>query len=115
MKIYPNNKLITCIMPRGNGPEIVAALHTDHGIASANVINGRGISERKRYFAEEVDILMVTVNQSRAEEIFDYIHERAGVGTSRGRLMFQQSLSAASSFEVPDIQPEEGDEASEQS
>jgi hypothetical protein len=115
MKISSNNKLITCIMPRGTGPEIVEALHAEHGIASANVINGRGVSERKRYFAEEVDVLMVTVNQSQADEIFDYIHERAGVGTSRGRLMFQQNLSTANSFEMPDIPLKEGDEASEPS
>ena len=94
-------------MPRGAGSDVVAALHADKGIASANVINGRGISERKKYFAEEVDILMVMVNQSRADEIFDYLHEHAEVGTSRGRLMFQQALGTSSSFILPDVEPEE--------
>ena len=112
MKVYSNNKLITCMMPRGTGAEIVEALHADHGIASANVINGRGISERKRYFAEEVDVLMVVVNQSRADEIFAYVHKRASVGTSRGRFMFQQSLNAASSFVLPNMTLEDGAEIS---
>ena len=107
MQTYPNNKLITCIMPRGSGAEIVEALHTEMGITSANFINARGISERKRYFAEEVDVLLVVVNQSRADEIFTYLHDRAGVGDSRGRLMFQQSLIASSSFILPELPSED--------
>ncbi|MEQ9449739.1 MAG: hypothetical protein RLN70_12680 [Rhodospirillaceae bacterium] len=110
MKTFANNKLITCIMPRGQGPELVEALHADHGITSANVLNGRGISERKKFFAEEVDVVTVVVNQSRADEIFAFIHERADVSGARGRFMYQQPLDLSSSFMLPDsLEFEEAD------
>ncbi|MCB2107820.1 MAG: hypothetical protein KDE14_08985 [Rhodobacteraceae bacterium] len=105
--VYQHNKLITCILPRGLGPSIIEALGTDCGITSANVVNGRGVSERKKFFAEEVDILMVVVNQSRADEVFEYLCERAEVSTAGGRFMYQQELNGATSFILPDIQPED--------
>ena len=111
MRVFPNNKLITCIMPRGHGSEIVDALHADLGVTSANVLNGRGVSERKRYFAEEVDVLVVVVNQSRADAVFEYICDRADVAGSKGRFMFQQRLDAATSFVLPEILPQEGEES----
>ena len=108
VKVYLHNKLITCVVPRGLGSTIVEALKDEHGIMAANFFNGRGVSSRKRYFAEEVDVLTVIVNQSRAEEIFGYLCGKAEVMSKRGRLIFQHPLETVTSFVIPEIPDEEG-------
>ena len=85
------------------------ALFTDKSVTSANVASGRGVSERTRYFAEEVDILTVIVPVSQADEIFDYLYHRIDLGHSLGRFMYQSNLTAASNLIMPELQMEASD------
>ena len=72
-------KLITCLLPKGQGVLLAKRLKVEKDIDTANVANGRGfgmvhsISYGKWY---EVDLMTLVVNQERAEEIFEWIYFR---------------------------------------
>lgn len=99
-------RLITCILPRGDGPGLVAALREEMGIDTASIATGRGVSERTDYFAEEVSILTVVCAAEAADAIFDFLYQRIDLDHSLGRFMFQARLSAATAFALPHL-PEE--------
>lgn len=102
MKIFPSNKMITCVIPKGQGPDLVEALRVDQNITAANAASGRGVSQRTGFFAEEVDILTVVVNQSRADDVFEYLYDRIEIDQAMGRFMYQQTLGISSSFSLPE-------------
>lgn len=109
METFPNNKLITCIVPKGQGAELVEALRDDQNVTAANAANGRGVSQRTGNFAEEVDVLTVVVNQSRADDVFAYLYHRIEIDHAFGRFMYQQTLGLSSNFSLPDDIAEEGE------
>ncbi len=109
MKTFPNNKMITCVIPKGQGPDLIEGLRQDQGITAANAMSGRGVSQRTGNFAEEVDVLTVVVNQSRAKEVFEYLYDRIEIDHAYGRFMFQLALDTSSSFSLPDNISEEAD------
>ena len=101
-------KLITCVIPRGLGSELVDVLHTEKKLTAVNVAHGRGISRRGGYFAQEVDVLTVAVAASEADSIFAYLYDRIDIEGSRRRFMFQESLGLATDFVLPEgVQEEE--------
>ena len=112
--LSPPSKLITCILPKGRGLAVVRALKDEKSLHSANVHNARGTGRmthrmvrRRRRTETEKDVLTVVVPETSADEIFDFIFDRAGIGEPHGGLMYQTALSAASAFTLPDL-PEEG-------
>lgn len=107
--VLPDNKLITCIVPKGQGKNLVDALFAEKSITAANVASGRGVSERTSKFAEEVDILTVSVSAVRADEIFDFLYHRIDLDHSLGRFMYQSALSAATALTMPELPMEETD------
>ena len=72
MKTVTHTKLITCIIPRGLGSELVDALHEEKGLDAVNVAHGRGISRRGGYFAQEVDILTAVVGVAPGRRSFRF-------------------------------------------
>lgn len=101
-----NQKLITCYLPKGKGVEIVAQLNEEKKLFSTNFASGRGRGMAKNVgFGEwmEVDILLVVVEENRAEEIFDFIFEIAGIDRPHGGLMIQGNLTQATPFALPDF------------
>lgn len=109
MKILTDKKLITCIIPKGKAIEIARLLHEDKGINSANVSSGRGrgVVEPIGFSGwYEVEILTVVVSQGDADEIFNFIYDKADVGHAHGGIMYQGVLTTSTHFELPRI-PEE--------
>ena len=102
MKTAAHSKLITCIIPRGMGPELVEDLHTVWDLITTNVANGRGVSKRDGYFSEEVDILTVVVDEQKADDVFNHLYDRVEVGQFKGRFMYQQALGITSAFTMPE-------------
>ncbi len=101
-----NQKLITCFLPKGKGVEIVAQLNQEKKLFSTNFASGRGRGMAKAVgFGEwmEVDILYVVVDQTQAEEIFDFIFDIARIDQPNGGLMIQGKLTAATPFALPDF------------
>ena len=107
MKTFPNNKMITCVVPKGQGADLVEALREEQDITAANAASGRGVSQRTGFFAEEVDVLTVVVNQSRADDVFEYLYRRIEIDHAFGRFMYQQTLGISSSFSLPEDVSEE--------
>ena len=110
MKILTDKKLITCIIPKGKAIGVARLLHEEKGINTTNVSSGRGrglvdpIGFSGWY---EIEILTVVVSQGEADEIFNFIYEKADVGRAHGGIMYQGGLNTSTHFELPEI-PKEG-------
>ena len=106
-----NSKLITSFLPHGTGIPIIKLLKQETGISTGNINSSRGTgsSAGTSDFDNwvEVDVLDVVVNADRADEIFSFIYEKAGIGEGNHGFMIQQSLIRSTNFSLPDL-PEEG-------
>jgi len=106
-----NSKLITSFLPHGTGVPIVKLLKQETGICTGNINSSRGTgsSAGASDFDNwvEVDVLDVVVNADRADEIFNFIYEKAGIGEGNHGFMIQQTLVMSTKFSLPDL-PEEG-------
>ena len=105
-----NSKLITSVLPNGTGIPLVKLLKEETGISTGNVSNSRGTgTSAGNDFGDwvEVDVLDVVVDADRADEIFNFIYEKAGIGEGNHGFMIQQSLVGSTKFSLPDL-PEEG-------
>lgn len=109
IKIEKEQKLITCILHKGDAKEIVNALNHEKSVTTDNVASGRGsgMVEQLRYGDVEVDILTVVIGEDRADEIFQFIYEKAGIGEFFRGIMYQGRLNTATSFTLPEIPEEE--------
>jgi nitrogen regulatory protein PII len=108
MNNVAESKLITCILPRGKSLEVVKKLHEEKGITAVNVWNGRGSSAHKRKIQteSEVEILTVVIEDSRADEIFEFIYFEAEIGGISRGFMYQGRLSQSTIFVLPEISKE---------
>ena len=106
-----NSKLITSFLPHGTGVPMIKLLKQETGICTGNINSSRGTgsSAGASNFENwvEVDVLDVVVNADRADEIFNFIYEKAGIGEGNHGFMIQQSLIRSTKFSLPDL-PEEG-------
>jgi len=106
-----NSKLITSFLPHGTGVPMIKLLKQETGICTGNTNSSRGTgssagtSDFENWV--EVDVLDVVVNADRADEIFNFIYEKAGIGEGNHGFMIQQSLIRSTKFSLPDL-PEEG-------
>ena len=106
-----NSKLITSFLPHGTGVPMIKLLKQETGICTGNINSSRGtgssagISDFENWV--EVDVLDVVVDADRADEIFNFIYEKAGIGEGNHGFMIQQSLIRSTKFSLPDL-PEEG-------
>lgn len=109
MNIDLEQKLIVCLLPHGKGLDLVERLNHDKGIVSANVTSGRGQGTRETLETWiEVDVLAVTVSAERANEIFEFLYDAAGIGVPNGGLIFQQALAMASAYALPEVTEVQG-------
>ncbi len=105
-----NSKLITSFLPHGTGVSMINLLKQETGVCTGNVNSSRGTgsSAGASDFDSwvEVDVLDVVVDANRADEIFNFIYEKAGIGEGNHGFMIQQSLVRSTKFSLPDL-PEE--------
>ena len=105
-----NSKLITSVLPNGTGIPLVKLLKEETGLSTGNVSNSRGTgTPAGNDFGDwvEVDVLDVVVDTDRADEIFKFIYEKAGIGEGNHGFMIQQSLVGSTNFSLPDLPEEE--------
>ncbi|TNF97826.1 MAG: hypothetical protein EP297_09670 [Gammaproteobacteria bacterium] len=113
MKAPGNHVLITCILPRGKAQPVLCALKDEKNIITANIKRARGagrmtpMAYRGVGETTEKDIMVVIINEEKADEIFEFIFDRAEINRPHGGIMFQQKLSAATAFSLPDLPYEE--------
>ena len=106
-----NSKLITSVLPNGTGIPLVKLLKEETGISTGNVSNSRGTgTPAGNDFGDwvEVDVLEVVVDTDRADEIFNFIYEKAGIGKGEHGFMMQSTLLRSTKFSLPDL-PKEGE------
>jgi len=108
-----DQKLITCILPKGVAFGVVEKLKEEHGISTANIHNGRGIGKitplayRGLGAQSEKEILSVQIPENNADELFEFIYNVAEINRPHGGLIFMNSLSQATLFTIPEIPEEE--------
>lgn len=108
-----NHKLITGILPKGIGLEVVKKLKTEKGIITANVDNARGMGKLTHHAHRgvgeqtEKEILNVVVTADEADAIFEYISETADIDRPHGGLIYMTKLQRASTYALPDLPDEE--------
>jgi len=108
-----NQKLITCILPKGICFDVVKTLKETKGIVTANVNTARGVGKltplayRGVGEQSEKEILTVSVTNEDADEIFGFIYDEAGIGRPHGGLIYMSNLDYASDYLLPEDLPEE--------
>ncbi len=97
MDIETNNKLITCLIPKGEGVSTISALKDEKQINGANVYGGRS---NLFYVGKDLEseTLAVVVPEERADEIFDFLYERLEIGSKHHGVMFQCPLTSSTVF-----------------
>jgi hypothetical protein len=106
-----NSKLITSFLPHGTGVSMIKLLKEETGVYTGNVNSSRGTgsSAGASDFDNwvEVDVLDVVVDANRADEIFNFIYEKAGIGEGNHGFIIQQNLARSTKFSLPDLPLEE--------
>jgi hypothetical protein len=106
-----NSKLITSFLPHGTGVSMINLLKQETGVCTGNVNSSRGTgsSAGASDFDSwvEVDVLDVVVDANRADEIFNFIYEKAGIGEGNHGFIIQQNLARSTKFSLPDLPVEE--------
>ena len=109
-------KLITCILPDdGTEKKLIRALRDEKQITRANSASCMGIAilaDAKPKFGElpkptlirKVDVV---VAEAEADELYDYIYEKAHIGRPQGGSIWLSALSLASPFALPGDVPVE--------
>ncbi|MEE8119550.1 MAG: hypothetical protein V3T39_08345 [Gammaproteobacteria bacterium] len=112
VELQEHCKLIRCILPKGKALPIIQALKDERGIIMANFNFARGTGRithrdyRSRVTQTEKEVLYVIVTEDKAEEIFAFIYDTAGIGEPHGGIMYQCALSGSTEYLLPDV-PEE--------
>lgn len=90
---------------------MINLLKQETGVCTGNVNSSRGTgsSAGASDFDSwvEVDVLDVVVDANRADEIFNFIYEKAGIGEGNHGFIIQQNLARSTKFSLPDLPVEE--------
>lgn len=109
MTIIEDAKLLTCILPKGKGAQIVQAL-SQRGIHSANVHGGRGVGRFSPLSArgigeqQEKEVVEVCVTANEADELFEFIFFAGEMDRAHGGIIFMTTLARGMSMALPDFQ-----------
>ncbi|WP_426416152.1 hypothetical protein [Aestuariirhabdus sp. LZHN29] len=109
---FQSHKLITAILPKGRAAPLIKTLVHERGINRINVNHARGVGRltplRHRGVGEstEKEIVTVIATVDEADELFEFIFFAAEINRPHGGLMYQQPLTAATLFNMPE-EPEE--------
>lgn len=108
-----NQKLITCILPKGICFDVEKSLKEEKGIVTANVKTARGLGKLTplayRGVGEqtEKEILTVTVSSEDADEIFGFIYDEARINKPHGGLIYMSNIDVISAYSLPEDLPDE--------
>lgn len=103
-------KLITCVLPDdGTEKKLMRALRDEKQITRADSVSCRGLTvlaDAKTKFGKLPEPTLVrkvdvVVPEAEADEIYDYIYEKARIGRPQGGAIWQMALTLTSPFALP--------------
>jgi nitrogen regulatory protein PII len=109
-------KLITCILPDdGTEKKLIRTLSDEKQITRANSTSCLGLAvltDAKTKFGELPEPVLVrkvdvVVAEADADELYDYIYEKAHIGRPQGGSIWLSALSLTSPFALPEDVPVE--------
>jgi len=109
MTALKTTKLITAILPKGRALDVVDKLEHEKQLTTANFNYARGMGKltpvKYRGVGEqsEKEVFTVVVDESRADEIFEYIYNIADINRPHGGLIYMQKLMQSTDFVLPDV------------
>ncbi len=104
-----NSSAVYCLPDDGTEKKLIRALRDEKQIMRANSISCLGmavLAEIKTKFGELpkpvlVKKVDVVVPEADADELYDYIYEKANIGRPEGGVIWLAALTVASSFALP--------------
>ncbi len=110
MKALVNDtKQIVCILPKGQGKMLVEAVTEEFGIFTSNFSHARGVGRdatkgRSGFGGQrEKDVFSLTVEQERADEVFEFLYFKAELDQPHNGVIYMQAVPKASILEMPSI------------
>jgi hypothetical protein len=108
-----SHKLITAVVPQGGGLALLKQLYEKQVLTAVfstarapfSVARRKGGITRIENYSVEKDVVEAVVPEERADEIFAFIHEAAGIGSAHGGFMFQGPVLRPSAFVLPQDLP----------
>lgn len=109
-------KLITCVLPNdGTHKELIRALRDAKRIFRANSISCLGVAvlgDVVTKFGELPEPILVrkvdvVVPEADADDLYDYIYEKARIGRHQGGAIWMGALNLTSPFSLPEDVPVE--------
>ena len=103
-----NLKIITAFLPAGKGFELLKYLH-ESGHTTANVSNARGsfiagaLDKTGEPLEEQKEILTCMVDSSKADELFQKLHDLANFDKPGSGFMFIENLFFGSTYNLPEM------------
>lgn len=112
MDFVTHTKKIICVLLQGNASEVVGRLHKEKGVDTCDIDRGRGRSTKNstnKTYGEyvEVEVVTVSIEAERADEIFEFLYFEAGLDHTNGGFLYQVPVVQSTVFKLPDIPAEE--------
>ena len=97
------HRLITAMILGKIPLSVLEQLKVEKGIITANKTHARGTSSNANFEMKEMEVLTLTVEGSRAEEIFEYLYLTLEMDQEGRGMLLQEKLGRCTHYTLPEI------------